>query len=155
MCVYHCNRSDRLRSNSQHALGAVDLWCMFLQQFVAYLYKAERVWCSYSTWMSDNAVEMRDKHCPKGSTQSLLLFVAGFWLRPTRPATRRRDQNALDLNKIHTPKINDEMVSSLLTASQCAKLGIEPFKLTRRGDRNEYYNYWFRFSKECESRSVL
>jgi|GEM_PF-1913229 len=64
--------------NKQQTSGRVYLSGLFLQQFVWHLYKAEHVKCSYSTQTGDNAVEMANKRCPKGSIKHFLLFVARY-----------------------------------------------------------------------------
>ena len=75
---------------------------MFLQQFVWYLYKAEPVWCGYSTQTGDNAVEMTNKRCPSDPSKSFLLIVAPFFKGITINTKDRRDQKAFRLNKIQT-----------------------------------------------------
>lgn len=35
--------------NNSYLLGRVDLWRLFLQQVMRFLYKAELIWCGYST----------------------------------------------------------------------------------------------------------
>lgn len=61
--------------------GSVDLSKLFLQRIVSHLNKAEALSCSYSIQRADNAVEMTNKHCPKGSTKNVLLFVECLLLR--------------------------------------------------------------------------
>ncbi|MDZ7868927.1 MAG: SDR family NAD(P)-dependent oxidoreductase [Rheinheimera sp.] len=56
-------------------LGAVDLWCLFLQQFGSFLCKTVREPCSYSTQTSINAAERAAKRCPTGSFGDVLGFV--------------------------------------------------------------------------------
>jgi len=67
---------------------------LFLQLGGWYLYKAELVMCSYSTWTSDNAVEMPATRCPKGSSGGALLFVSRRLFRITKLHSSFRDQNA-------------------------------------------------------------
>ncbi len=99
-------KNNARKSKLPIVLGRVYLWSMFLQQFVWYLYKAESVWCGYSTRVGDNVVEMTNKRCPSGSPKSVLLFVAPFFKGTTLNTKKRRDQNAFRLNKIKTRKIN-------------------------------------------------
>jgi len=62
--------------------------------------------CSYSTQISDNAVEIPNKCCPKGSTKHILLFVACHLLRITKLHSKRLEQNVFRMNKIYTAKFN-------------------------------------------------
>lgn len=62
-------------------VGSVDLSKLFLQLIVSHLNKAEALSCSYATQRADNAVEMTNKHSPKGSTNNVLLFVECLLLR--------------------------------------------------------------------------
>ncbi|MBD3652594.1 hypothetical protein [Kangiella sp.] len=84
----------------------IDLYGLFLQQFVWILYKASRVRCSHSPSTRDNTVEKPNKRCPSGSIKSALLFVARHYLRVTKLHNERRDQNAFALNKNRTVKVN-------------------------------------------------
>jgi len=47
-------------------LGPVDLSSLFLQRFVGFSYKAEPMWCGYSTWVGENAGEIVNKPLPLG-----------------------------------------------------------------------------------------
>lgn len=81
------------------SVGAVDLWCLFLQQFGRFLCKAVREPCSYSTQASTNAAEIAAKRCPTGSFGDVLGFVTRCSHRTTMLRASFRAPNDANSNK--------------------------------------------------------
>ncbi len=93
-------------------LWAVDLWCLFLQQFAAFYARQceSRTWypVCYSTQTSTNAAERAAKRCPKGSFGDVLGFVTRCSHRMTMRRASFRAQNAATTRWPKRTKLNHQ-----------------------------------------------